>query len=69
MRLCCDFWPSNKITETDSFPIGNMNEVLDQLVGAQYFNCIDLAHGYLQVPLAKEDQPKTAFRSPDGLWE
>ena len=46
-----------------------MNEVLDQLVGAQYFSCIDLAQGYLQVPLAKEDQPKTAFRSPNGLWE
>ena len=46
-----------------------MNEVLDQLVGAQYFSCIDLAHGYLQVPLAKEDQPKTAFRSLNGLWE
>ena len=38
-----------------------MNEVLDHLVGAQYFSCIDLAQGYLQVSLAKEDQPKTAF--------
>ena len=40
-----------------------MNEVLDQLVGAQYFSCIDL------VPLTKEDQRKTAFQSPYGLWE
>ena len=46
-----------------------MNEVLDQLVGAQYFSCIDLAQRYLQVPLAKEDKSKTAFRSPNGLWE
>ena len=69
IRLCCDFPPLNKITETNSFPTGNMNEVLEQLVGDQYFSCIDLAQGYLQVPLAKEDQPKTAFRSPNGLWE
>ena len=61
IRLCCDFQPLNKITETDSFSTGNMNEVLDQLVGAQYFSCIDLAQRYLQVPLAKEDQPKQLF--------
>ena len=69
LRLCCDFRPLNKITETDSFLSGNMNEVLDQLVGAEYFSCIDLAQGYLQVPLSKEDQPKTAFQSPNGPWE
>ncbi len=29
---------------------------------------IDLAQGYLQVPLAEKDRPKTAFRSPTGFW-
>lgn len=39
------------------------------MVGAQYFSVIDLAQGYLQVPLAEKDQAKTAFRSPTGFWE
>ena len=69
IRLCCDFRPLNKIIETDSFPTGNINEVIDQLVGTQYFSCIDSAQGYLQVSFAKEDQPKTAFQSSNGLWE
>ena len=30
---------------------------------------IDLAQGYLQVPLAEKDRPKTAFRSATGFWE
>ena len=38
-----------KITETDSFPTGNMNEALDQLLGAQYFNVPTLQSSYPHV--------------------
>lgn len=69
VRLCVDYRPLNKITQNDPFPTGNLQEVLDNLSGAHYFSVIDLAQGYLQVPLAKEDRPKTAFRSPTGFWE
>ena len=30
---------------------------------------MDLAKGYWQVPVAEEDQPKTAFTTPFGLFE
>jgi hypothetical protein len=69
VRLCVDYRPLNKITQNDPYPTGNLQEVLDNLSGANYFSVIDLAQGYLQVPLAKEDRPKTAFRSPTGFWE
>ncbi|CAB3996095.1 Retrovirus-related Pol poly from transposon [Paramuricea clavata] len=68
-RLYVDYRPLNKITQNDPYPTGNLQEVLDNLSGANYFGVIDLAQGYLQVPLAKEDRPKTVFRSPTGFWE
>ncbi|CAB4030618.1 Hypothetical predicted protein [Paramuricea clavata] len=71
VRLCVDYRPRNKITQNDPYPTGNLQEVLDNLsdVNYMYFSVIDLAQGYFQVPLAKEDRPKTAFRSPTGFWE
>ncbi len=67
VRLCVDNRPLNKITKNNPFPTGNLQEVLDNLAGANYFSVIDLAQGYLQVPLAENDRPKTAFRSPTGF--
>ena len=69
VRLCVDYRPLNKITQNDPFPTGNLQDVLDNLAGANYFSVIDLAQGYLQVPLAEKDRAKTAFRSPTGFWE
>ena len=68
VRLCVDYRPLNKITRNDPFPTGNL-QVLDNLASANYFSVIDLAQGYLQIPLAEKDRPKTAFRSPSGFWE
>ena len=64
VRLCVDYKPLNNVTQLDAFPTGNINKVLDNMVGAQYFSVIDLVQGYLQVA-----QAKTAFRSPTGFWE
>ncbi len=69
VRLCVDYKPLNEVTQSDPFPTGNIREVLDNMAGAQYFSVIDLAQGYLQVPLKEQDQAKTAFRSPTGFWE
>ena len=67
VRLRVEYRPLNKITRNDPFPTGNLQEVLDNLAGANYFRVIDLAQGYLQVPLAEKDRPKTPFRSPTGF--
>jgi transposase InsO family protein len=38
-----------------------IDDILDQLGGARCFSTLDLASGYWQVPLRKEDREKTAF--------
>jgi hypothetical protein len=38
VRLCVDYRPLNKITQNDPYPTGNLQEVLDNLSGANYFS-------------------------------
>lgn len=43
--------------------------MLGRLAGAKYFTSLDLQMGFEQVPLAKEHRKKSAFVTPDGLFE
>ena len=59
----------NQISKGDQYPLPNISDVLDYLNGSRYFSSLDLKSGYYQVEVAEEDQEKTAFCTPDGLWE
>jgi hypothetical protein len=67
--MCVDFRKLNDITVGDSFPLPNIQDILDKLGRAKYFSAIDCACGYWQVPLAEEDRIKTAFSMPTGHYE
>ena len=68
-RLVIDFRAVNKQTERIHFPIPSMDEYMTQIGDADCFAVLDLAHGYLQVPLKKEARSKTAFITPDETGE
>ena len=40
-----------------------IDDLFDQLQGAQYFSKIDLRLGYHQLKIQKEDIPKMAFKT------
>jgi len=46
------------------FPTPNLDEHLKTLHGATLFTTLDLASGYLQVPLTETAKEKTAFVTP-----
>ena len=48
----------------DSYPLLNINDILDSLELAKYFSVFDLATGFHHIKMDPEDSHKTAFRYP-----
>jgi len=67
-RPVIDFRRLNKITVFDAEPMPNVDDIYARLSAARYFSKLDFCKGYWQIPMALEDQPKTAFRTPIGLY-
>lgn len=68
-RFCIDYRKLNAVTLDDPYPIPRIEDALDLLEGCRYFSALDVAAMYWHVKLSPEDQVKTAFIIPQGLFE
>ena len=68
IRWAIDYRLLNQATITDSYPIPNIDEVLERLAGSKFFSCLDAAAAYHTIPVAKKSRPLLAFTTPMGLW-
>ena len=68
-RFCVDYRQLNAVTKADTYPLPCVDDLLDQLGRCQFFSTLDLASGYWQIRVSPTSQEKTAFVTPQGLYE
>jgi Reverse transcriptase (RNA-dependent DNA polymerase)/RNase H-like domain found in reverse transcriptase/Integrase zinc binding domain/Chromo (CHRromatin Organisation MOdifier) domain/Retroviral aspartyl protease/Integrase core domain/Retrotransposon gag protein/Zinc knuckle len=69
LRMVIDYRGVNKLTVKNKFPLPRIDDLLDQLSGANVFSSLDLLSGYHQIRITDDDVSKTAFRTPQGLFQ
>ena len=67
-RVCVDFMDLNKACPKDPFPMSQIDQLVDVTIGHPRMSFLDAFQGYHQIPLALEDQEKTAFVTPTGNY-
>ena len=70
-RFCVDYRLLNSCCESSGWPIPNIKTMLNSIGSKRpkYFAVMDLTSGYHQAPIAKADQPYTAFITHRGLYQ
>jgi hypothetical protein len=69
LRLCVDYRDLNKITVKDRTPLLILDQLAEQVAGADWFTKLDLKAGYNLIRIWKGDEWKTTFRSPLGHYK
>ena len=59
--MCVDFTDLNKACPKDPFPMPRIDQLVDATVGHPRMSFLDAFQGFHQIPLATDDQEKTAF--------
>ena len=67
-RVCVDFMDLNKACIKDPFLIPRIDQLVDATVGHPWMSFLYAFQGYHQIPLALDDQEKTAFVIPTGNY-
>jgi hypothetical protein len=66
--LCVDFTSLNKACPKDPYPLSRIDQIVDSTAGCDLLCFLDAFSGYHQIKMAKEDEEKTAFITPCGVY-
>ena len=61
LQFCINFCHLNAHMKKDSYPLARIQKVLESLVGAGYFSCLDLKWGFWQIKMEEASKQYTTF--------
>nr|XP_025632476.1 uncharacterized protein LOC112727076 [Arachis hypogaea] len=67
-RMCVDYSNLNKACPKDSFPLPNIDTLVDVASGYRYLSFMDAYSGYNQIPMHQPDKEKTACIMPGEIY-
>ena len=66
--VCVNFTDLNKVFTKDPFLMPRIDQLVDAIIGHPRMSFLDAFQSYHQIPLALDDQEKTAFVTPIGNY-
>ena len=67
--IFCGLQEAERGYEKECLPLPRIDATLETLAGNSYFGMLNLISGYRQVEMLPEDKEKTAFCTPDELYQ
>ncbi|KAA0066956.1 uncharacterized protein E5676_scaffold595G00600 [Cucumis melo var. makuwa] len=68
LRVCVDFCNLNNACPKDDFLLPVMEIMIDATAGHEALSFMDGSSGYNQIRMALDDEEKTTFRTPKGIY-
>ena len=67
-RMCVDFMDLNKACPKDSYPLPQIDALVDLTVGHELLSFMDAFSGYNQIRMEETNEEKTSFVMSQGLF-
>jgi hypothetical protein len=67
-RMCIDYTSLNKACPKDEYPLPRICQIVDSTASCELLSFLDAYSGYHQISLAIDDEEKTAFITPFGIF-
>jgi hypothetical protein len=67
-RMCVDFTDLNKACMKDDFSLERVDKIIDDAANSEMLSLLDMFSGYHQIRVRKEDEEKTSFITPFGMF-
>ena len=67
-RMCVDFMDLNRVCLKDSYPLPQIDNLVDSTARHELLSFMDAFSGYNQIKMKEEDQEKTSFVTSQGLF-
>ena len=67
-RMCVDFMDLNRACPKDSYPLPQIDTLVDSIARHELLSFMDAFSGYNQIRMKEEDQEKTSFVTSQGIF-